>query len=100
MLVWLQGVWLPAGVSDNGRLVSEDRAAFPPSPGPWLTTVRGDWFHVTANADHYATSGRLRVGPGDARLRSMHPELPGVWEVPNEFRLTGDEPHRHCGGVE
>lgn len=100
LLVRLQGVWFPVGWAADGHLHPERQPVFPTKIGdPWVMTIRGDRFHVTAGADWYATGGRLRVDPDAGRLSFIYPELPPGWEVHNTFRLSGGELFLHCGGV-
>jgi hypothetical protein len=97
----LQGVWFPVRWSVGGQLCGEHQPTFPTKIGdPWLMTIRGDQFHVTAHADYYATGGRLRVDPAAARLVFVYPNLPFGCDVPNAYRLSGDELFLHCGGLE
>jgi hypothetical protein len=98
-----QGVWFPTYQSDDGRLWAVHEPAFP-SPGgtPWLLTVQGDAFHVTANSDYYATGGRVRLGPEPDRLTFVYGMVPAEYaEYHGRFayRLDGDELHLQSGGL-
>jgi hypothetical protein len=99
-LARLQGVWFPALIMVDGQTTCDRRPVFPAGPDdPWLMTIRGDEFHVTANADYYATGGRLRLLPAEGRLTFCVLELPPDCDRPVGYRLDGDELLIQVGGA-
>lgn len=98
----LQGVWFMTRVSEGGRITRDSPPCFPAGPDdPWLMTIRGDRFHVTANSDYDVTGGRFLVNPEAGQLTHVYPELPEGWVVHHDdYRFVGEELLLHCDRVE
>jgi hypothetical protein len=97
-LVRLQGVWFPTHITVDGQLTWEAEPRFPTGREPWLLTVLGGTAHVTAEAEYYATGGRLRADPAAGRLVLEYPELPAEWATRSAYRLAGDVLETATGG--
>jgi hypothetical protein len=96
----LQGVWFPTHVSLDGQLVATFEPALPTPQSPylWLLTVVGDTFHITSNAEYYASGGMLRMGPEPGRLTYEIPQLPLEAHPQYAYQLSGDELFMQSGG--
>jgi hypothetical protein len=98
VLALLQGVWFPTQMSADGRLLATYEPSFPAPRSPWLLTVVGDTWHVTSNAEYWATGGRLREMAEAGRMTFLYPPLPSEIDTHFAFRLDGDELLLQSGG--
>ena len=98
VLASLRGVWFPTHSSVDGRLVGTFEPAFPAPPQPWLLTITDAAWHVTSNADYYATGGCLRVEAEPGRLTFEYPPLSPEFDQRYLYRLSADELLLQSGG--
>ena len=76
----LQGVWFLASLSVEGRLAATHAHVFPAQLESSLTTIIGELFHVTSNADYYFAGGRLVLFTNPKRMQFVQPELPDEFQ--------------------
>jgi len=93
-----KAVWFPTHISDNGQLVATYEPTLPAGANPWLMTIVGNSWHVTSNAEYYATGGWLRLIPEEGRLTFVYPLLQREFDSQSAYRLHENELLLQSGG--
>jgi hypothetical protein len=87
----LQGVWFPTHQSIEGRPAQVLEPIFPAPREVALMSVVNDTFHISVNAEHYWTGGRLRLLENPKTMRFIYPSTPDEYNTAAHYQLAGDE---------
>ncbi len=98
VLQQLQGVWFPTHITNKGQLTWEGEPRFPAGHQPWLKSIVGETVHITADADYYATGGRLWIDAPGCRMVLEYPDTPLEYASRFAYRLNGNELQLAAGG--